>query len=447
MFKRICRSTKVIALCSLSFFSCYASAQSLEEAVATAFNTHPLLKRAYHTYKQAEQVKEGALAGWYPSIDLNAGYGRGRQDTPESRAGIEGKDIRPIEYGISLRQILFDGFFTPANVDRTKAEMRSEYFNLEAQAENIALEVASAYLEVLKQQQLRDLAEKNLKSHDEIFSQIKMRTESGLGSASDLSQATGRLARANANLFSADNNLQDAIAAFFKLVGELPKELVTSVPDREALPQSEGLLLDKAVRKHPTVLAALADIQATEYLLKTSQASYYPQVSVSLGHTSVDDRVFDDALREESRADLTISYNLYRGGADKAKELENAYQIAQAKDIKVNAERDVAEGAKLSWNSMVSLERQLVFLKVHVEQSYITQQAYKKQFDLGRRTLLDLLDTENELFEARRSFVTAESDQILAQYRVMNSMGALLSSLRIPGESYWQGEPMEEYQQ
>ncbi|AWB66959.1 channel protein TolC [Saccharobesus litoralis] len=438
---KLLRQTYLFALFGVALFVPGQSlAKSLEQAVATAFNTNPDLKEIFHNYKASRQEQEIAEGGWYPSIDINASVGAGIQDTPESRLNTpnaQSEDIRPVTYGISLSQILFDGFFTSENVERTSFEAQSELYALQAAAENKALEVANIYLNVIRDAKLVELATKNVNSHTTIHEQIKLRTDNGLGSASDLSQATGRLARANANLITAQNNLYDSTAAYIRLVGEKPEELILPVPDKLMLPASEGLLLDKSMLNHPTVKSAIADIKAAEAQLSQNQSSFMPRVTLEVGKNYTADRANDGIERDTLRADIVMNYNLFRGWQDSALEMQNAYQIEQAKDIKMSAERQVIEGAKFSWNSYSFTDRQLEFLKLHVEQSFLTQQAYQEQFELGRRTLLDLLDTENELFEARRNFVTAETEYLHAHYRVFNAMGDLLKALRIQGDEYW----------
>ena len=132
-----------------------------------------------------------------------------------------------------------------------------------------------------------------------------------------------------------------------------------------------------------------------------------------------------------------MRYNLFKGGADVARSRSTSALYAQAKDIHQNAYRQVEEGTRLAWNARESLNQQKVFLRKHVEASYDTVQAYNKQFLLGRRTLLDMLNTENELFEARRSYINADYDQLLADYRIMNATGRLLDALRITRPEQW----------
>ena len=415
----------------------YVQATSLEEAVATSFNTNPQLREYFHKYKERAEDLKIAEAGWLPSVDLTAAIATGEQDTPQSRLGLVEEEIQPLNYGITLTQVLFDGFFTSENISRVKNETQSEFYQLQVAAENLALDVVKVYLDVLQKQKLIELAQKNLESHRQIHQQIKMRTDNGLGSASDLSQVTGRLARANANYLTAENNLLDAQASFFRLVGQSPKELKLPVADMDLLPISKSSLITDSLQKHQTILLAKSDIRAVKAEFNANSSSYYPRVTFDVGYNTVDDSNRDNSEETEFKAGISLTYNLFRGGSDVATRKRSAYRVEQAKDIKEAAERQVKEGAIFAWNAYELIGQELTFLEQHVEQSYLTKVAYQEQFELGRRTLLDLLDTENELFEARKSHVVAETAYITSHYRLFNAGGKLLSGLRIKGSEYW----------
>lgn len=137
---------------------------------------------------------------------------------------------------------------------------------------------------------------------------------------------------------------------------------------------------------------------------------------------------------------IRMRYNLFSGGKDRAREREASYKINEAKEIRERAYRQVVEGATLAWNAFEMLAPQKLYIREHVIAAKQTQVAYSQQFNLGQRTLLDLLDTENELFEARKSYLQTEYDEIIAQYRVLNSTGRLLDSLRVTRPDVWLGE-------
>ena len=143
---------------------------------------------------------------------------------------------------------------------------------------------------------------------------------------------------------------------------------------------------------------------------------------------------------DEVLAMLRVSYNLFSGGSDRAREREAAYNINESKAIQQEVYRDIVEGTTLAWNARDFLAQQMTYLRQHVESAIETRNAYEDQFKLGQRTLIDVLDSENELFQARREYLTAEYDDLIAQYRLLNATGQLLQSLRITTPDVWLGE-------
>lgn len=438
----------------------FAAAQSLEQAVATALDGHPELRIALSKFKVAEEKAKQARAGYLPTIDLTAGYGYEQTDSPATRRGINADDdgqagLKRGEFGLSLKQMLFDGFYTSHESSRTEFEASAEQWALFSAAEDIALEVVKSYTSVLETKEVLALSQKNLASHQDIFSQIKERTDSGLGSVADLSQVTGRLARANVNVISATNNYRDSVAAFIKVVNQQPENLVTPVPDADMLPTKQEAGLQDAIANHPTIRSATSDIESARYATKSAGASNYPTITFEIdanlnnntGGEEGIDRVGNDVggHTNNAAAMLRLKYNLYSGSRHSSQKREAAYRITEAVEINSKAHRDVTEGYTLAWNAYELLDMQMNYIQKHVESSKSTQSAYEQQFRLGQRSLLDLLDTENELFEARKDYLSAEIQQLVAQYRLLNATGQLLDSLRVTRSPLWSGD--RDYQQ
>ncbi len=291
---------------------------------------------------------------------------------------------------------------------------------------------------MLKQQEIFDLAQNNLATHEQILNDITKRTTSGVGSTADLSQIQGRVAQAYANVAAAQNNLDDARAQFLRVVNSTPESLVEPVADAKMVPTSLDEALKKATKDNPTLLSSLQDIEAAKYQHEGAKANNYPKVSIEAGQTWYDDADGIEGNRDEMSAMLRVRYNLFNGGSDSARMDSTAALYSQAKEIHDNAYREVEEGTRLAWQARESLKKQKEFLQQHVESSYQTVSAYKQQFTLGQRTLLDVLNTENELFEARKSYVNANYDELFAQYRLLNAEGKLLDSLRVARPAEWQ---------
>lgn len=434
-----------------------AQAQTLEQAVAQALDNNPDLRVALTRFKVAEERINQAKSGYLPTVDLAAGYGYEETNSPSTRRGIyatngdKGKaSLTRGELNLSIKQILFDGFFTINDAARTEREASAEQWTLFSTAEDLALDVAKVYNEVLKNQEVLSLSEKNLRSHQNIYEQIKERTESGLGSIADLSQVTGRLARANVNLISATNNYRDSVAKFTKLVNQPPNELIVPVPDANMVPSTKQLGLALALEMHPVIKSSSNDIEAARYARETFTSSYYPTFTLEVTANANDnisgeegiDRFKNDigGHNNSAQAMVRMKYNLYSGGRNASQTREAAYQIAEAVELNRKAHRDVTEGYSLAWNAHELLTMQLQFIQQHVDSSKKTQAAYEQQFRLGQRSLLDLLDTENELFEARKDYLNASYQNVDAKYRLLNATGQLLDSLRVTRSSLWYGE-------
>lgn len=442
-------------LCLSALYGTHLQALSLEEAVALTLDSHPDIRQSFARFKSKEEEVNQAAAGYFPTIDLTAGYGYEYTDSPGNRRSALGfddgdVDLKRGEFGISLRQMIFDGMFTSNEVERTKFEASAEQWALMSTAEDLALSVSQAYLNYLKTEQLVALAEKNISSHQTIYSQIKERTDSGLGSIADFSQVSGRLARAQSNLIAARNNNLDARVQFIRLTNIMPKELVMPVPDADMLPKdaSSGLVL--AIERHPIIKSAQQDINAARSFKSTVNASYYPTVSLEVAANSDNDIAGESGLnrfgpnvgghRNDLSAMLRLRYNFYAGGRDVAQERSAAYKITEAQEINYSAHRQVTESFGLAWNAFEMLGLQKQYIQQHIVTSKETQLAYTQQFSLGQRNLLDLLDTENELFQARQDYLDADFNELSARYRLLNVTGQLLDSLRVTRSAAWQGE-------
>lgn len=456
--RQLRRSAMALAV-SAMLLPAAVSSQTLEQAVAHTLDTNPDIRIAFNRFKAREEQVSQAVAGYMPTIDISGGYGWEQTNSPSTRrkAGQGDVDDDGVielmrgEVGFSIKQMLFDGFYTSSEVDRYSFEASADQWALFAAAEDMALEVARVYVNYIRAEQVLTLAEKNLQSHKDIYDQIKQRTDSGLGSIADLSQITGRLARANANVISAKNNFYDAKAQFMRIVEKEPENLIVPVPDDDMLPADLHSSVKLAQENHPILKSAASDISAAENERSSAQSNYYPKLSLELGGNWNDNLDGEDGYSafaaqnvgghsNDLIAMVRVKYNLFSGGRDLAREKEAAYKIGEAKEIRQRAYRQVVEGVNLAWNAYELLEPQKMYIRDHVIAAKDTQVSYSQQFNLGQRTLLDLLDTENELFEARKDYLEAEYDEIISEYRILNATGRLLESLRVTRPDVWKGE-------
>ncbi len=423
------------------------SSQTLVEATAFAIGNSPDVAIVKNQYlSRVEQIGQ-ARAGFKPKVDLALGWGNEWTNSPSTRASTNSSDYVDLQRGeasLTMSQLLYDGQRTKNDSDRTTAEAEAQRFQLWSVAENTTLEVADAYMSVINAQESSTLAAANLESHIEILDGIRKRSDHGLGSASDLSQVKGRLSRAHTNYLATDNNVLDAKARYYKVVGQEAVGLVKPVPVDEYMPVSYEEALKRAGKIHPTLLSAQLDVDAAVAQLKIRDSDFHPDVRLELGGTWNNNMDGAVGYNNDLTAMIRMRYNLFNGGADSHRKKEAYYQLMEASAIRDRAQREVAQGMSLSWNAYQLLERQMEFLEDHVIEAEKTLDAYKQQFSLGRRTLVDLLDAENELFEARKELLKADKDRVMTQFRVLNAMGDLLTVLNLNRESILTSEDQAE---
>lgn len=406
-----------------------ASGQPLKEVVEKTIASNPDILVEITERQAREQEFFGAEGGYLPSVDVTARYGR--EESNNSSTQFTDRWLTRREFGVAARQMIFDGFRTPSEVNRQKSRVNSASHRVFSASENTAARTVEVYLEVLRMQGLLEFANESLTVHERIFDQIKLRTESGVGRSADLAQIEARVALARTNVVTDETNLRDAETNYLRVVGELPKEL--SAPDlqKDVLPGSIEEAVDLAVTNHPVLNIAAADIEAAKAQHETAKANNYPQIDLVVGRTWNDDLDGVRGRNEDITAMIELRYNLFNGGRDLARTQQTAYLINQAKELRNRVYRQVVESIRLSWMAYQTAERQHEFLNAQILETEKTREAYLQQFNIGQRTLLDLLNTENELLDAKRSELNSRYDGMFAYFRVLQGMGKLLENLEI----------------
>ncbi len=424
---------KLATYSSLLVLSVSAQAQTLEQAISQTLTTNPEVKKAYNAYLSFVADSDSVSGNYLPSIDLDAGIGY-EQINPASGNDT---DLTRKDATLSLTQLIWDGSNTINDMDRTDAEAESARLQLISLAENKALDVSQVYLDAVKATEILALSESNLAIHKKIYKDIKKRADSGIGSTADVSQIEARIARAHGNLLAAQNNLFDTHTVFTQIVGSPPQALIYPRADANTLPLSLQEGIERAYEHHPVILTAQSDIQAAKYQYAQSKSTNYPTFSLEAAQTWRDDAGGIEGNSDEFSAMIRMRYNLYNGGSDSALSDKSAYQLNMAKDLRDSAYRNVEEGFRLSWSALDLTLQQKEFLADHVDAASDTVIAYEKQYRIGKRTLLDLLNTENELFEARKSYLDAHYSEQFAKFRVLHATGTLLPSLLIDTPKEW----------
>ncbi len=414
---------------------------TLKEVAQQAVLSSPEVTSKWHNLKAAEEEIGVARGSFLPRVDLTAGTGRESLKQPPAD---QSNNYTRSNYGLSLNQMLFDGFATHSEVKRLDKARLVRYYELLDASENIALEAARAYLDVLRYRFLVTLAEDNYVQHKATHEQLIRRTQSGVGRRVDLEQAGSRLALAEINLTTETANLHDVTARYQRLVNSQPPgSVIPPAQLSNALPASQKAAQETLYRKNPTLLAAIENIEAAQHDMEVRRAAYSPKLDFRARTDHINNYLGVDGNRVQNVAELVINWNLFNGGSDRAREKQYAERKNIALDLREKACRDTRQTLSIAYNDVLRLKEQSNYLATQVSMLEKTRDAYRDQFNVGQRTLLDLLDTENELLSARRNAVNADTDLSLAYLRTYAGMGTLLEYLGLQKLEVRDPEPQE----
>lgn len=417
-------------LAGFFMFNTQAQGLDLSDYITDTLSAHPSVQEQVHIFRQVARDQDIAASGWKPSVDLQASSGKYESESPFT--GPDRVDYSSTRTELSITQNLFNGFDTEYQLEQTQARIRSSLYEIYDTADNIALEAIQAYLEVLKQHKLYQLASENVTSHENILSQIRERSNSGVGRRSQLQQTEGRVARAHASLIAQQNNLQDAMTQMHQILGRYIQSSDLSKPK---LPPHPGMeiddLIDQALANHPAIRVASYNIQAAQSDYHRSKRNNYPRLDLKLAKEVGDDLNGLEGDTDNLSLVLNMSYNFYRGGADQAERKKKISAIHEQQQFAVRVRRQVINTLRLAWVADQSLNRQLKFLSTHIVKSRETVASYREEFFIGQRDLIDLLDAENELNTAKNQHTHAYFDAIAARYRIYEGVGTLFDVLNL----------------
>lgn len=410
---------------------------TLQQSVVTALQYSPQLKVVQHNQSAIKNEREKMMGGFYPRLDLLLGYGTELDDSEVTRVDGRDDDFDPrTEASLNLTQLLFDGFATPSRVDIETSKLESARYRVMDNAESITLDAIIAHLEVYRGQELVALAEKNLEDHSSILGMLKERQKAGAGSIADVVQTEGRLARAKASLAETTSSLRKSQAEYQRVVGQAPGLLQFAPMPATQAPQKLDDAMITARDQNPKVQALSSNIDEADARFKLSEANFYPKINLELS-TSYEDQVeSSDTYEKNTQAMIRLRWNLFNGGTDVYDRRSTVSRKNQAIYSKNDQLVQVLADTRSTWAQYQAAKEQIAAFQEAVDFNDKTLDAYMKQFKVAQRTLLDVLDARNELFQSSGLLVTAKVNEEIAAYRLKALGGGLNQSLNVDQALY-----------
>lgn len=424
---------KSFIVASLIAMTCSSSlsAITLQENVREVLNTNPVVQERLKNFRATQQDLNIAESEYYPQLDLRASAGY--NNAGEIYSHVRDTDYTNYDSSLTLTQNIFDGFGTMHKVDYEEARILSSAYHYIEKANDMAFEMTSAYVKVLRSYELLQTARENVQINESIYFKVKDLYDAGLTTDSEVKKIQSTLSLARSNLTVQQNNARDTEYTYRRVLGRMPSVTEMERPDFNLpMPESIERAAMYSVEHNPSLLVSRYNIKGAQALWKQNKKDFYPtvdlEVSQNYNDSSRTPNGFDQA-DDRFKARVVMSYNLFRGGADSANIQKHVSKINQEIEIKRDLKRQVIEGLDLSWNAYEMIGLQLQDLKKYSDYSEKTLELYKEEYDLGRRSLLDLLSAQTDVINSRSQIITAEYDRLFAKYRILDAMGLLVPAV------------------
>jgi adhesin transport system outer membrane protein len=405
---------------------------SINDAIQQAVRTNPSISEAAANRRATESELRQNQGTLLPQVRLEAKIGSEKFDyrvSPPPTGNDQWHNSR--EAGIVVRQLLFDGFASLNEIWRQAARVDAAAARVLERSELIALDAAEAYIDVVRYLRLVALAQENLAAHRRIFSNVNARYSGGRAGEGDLQQAQERVDAAAAALAGFRQTLEDSRAKYRRSVGLEPYNL--RFPGRlRAMPRSRDDALAAALRYNPTIKAAQSDADAAKYGFHSSAGAFMPTVSLEgRAHHGINVGQFLGE-RNEYSGKFVASWDIFRGGQTLWRRNEMAERYIEQTQRHARLQRDAFESIDKAWAARTITNDRIAALARQAEADRRVIAAYSKEYELGQRSLIDLLNAQNQLFNASVSLVSAQGVAVFADYQLLAAMGHLLEYLKTP---------------
>jgi outer membrane protein len=434
MLKR--SSVIAVALASVSWLAVSAgsaSAETLQEALALAYQTNPTLLAQRANQRALDESIPQARSSYRPTVNVGIGASYTRTDIK----GVDVTDVDNASLEVSLSQTLYSGGRIGHAVSAAEANVLAGRENLRAVEQQVLASVIQAYVGVQRDMQILQIRQDNLAVLRRQLDESNARFEVGEITRTDVAQSESRLASSEADLANAQAQLSVSRAAYAAVVGQAPTNLVTP-PELPGVPTDFEQALDVGLVENPSIVAADYTLQAAEARVAAARSAYLPQAGLTASYGGSGDlSQFDLADRSSLTVGAQISVPLFTGGLN-ASRVAQALETANAAKISIDGERrGVLQDVSSAYAQVISTKATVTAGNEAVRAATVAAEGVRQEAQVGLRTTLDVLNQELELRAAQVQLVSAVANAYIAQSSLLAAMGRLEGPNLVPSlEAY-----------
>jgi len=402
-----------------------AFSMSFEEALSETYKTSPVLLAERANARAQDELLPQAQAGWRPQISLEGEIDSAYQNVRvQNNSLLKGKET-PKGISAQVIQPLFSGFKTVSGIKQAKGAIRLAHTSLLNVEQSVLSQAAISYMDVVEAEAVLDLQIKNEKVLRRHLKSTKDKFKYGTLTKTDLAQSEARLERATASRIEAEGDLQVKRATYQRVVGKLPVKLQEKTKLDAFLPTSKAEALSLAFQYNPSYLMAKEQEKVALYQVEMMKGDLMPSVNMiaSVGRKWDTTQGYDDMDYWQVGANLSVP--LYQGGGEYAKIREAKQKANQARILIEKARKAVKEGVTQSWEMLKSTQAAEKAIESQIKASKSALEGVRREADVGQRTVLDVLDAEQEYLDTRVSLVKAKRNETVAKVSLLEAVGRL----------------------
>jgi len=406
------------------------SAVTLKDVVSQTLENNPIIVERLHNYRATREEISIADAGYYPTLDLQSSVGRKATGRVSSSEDVIEETYNIFQSSLILRQNIFNGFSTHEQVTYQKMRTLSAAYSYLEKANDITLQTIKAYVNLLKERKLLQNSKDYLENIKELYSKVKKAYKAGLTKLSEVSKIKSSLSLAMSNYLVQENKLSIVVYNYRRVTGKIPPlSKMEEVSFSHNIPPNQEQAGMFALEYNPSVLVGNYNIKGAEALYRESKSKFYPKIDIEISENYNEDYNEFSGVDDRFQAMVIVSYNLFNGGADEASRRNKLSKLSQEVSVTQDLRRQVMEGLDLSWSAYELAQEQMNFLENYNKESTHTLKLYNKEYDMGERSLLDLLATQNDLKRSKDEIINSQYNLLLAKYRILDAMGLTMASV------------------
>jgi outer membrane protein len=401
-----------------------ASAESLKQALASTYQYNPLLDAQRATLRATDENVPIARSGYLPQISaegtINYQNTHNRPDTSGSNGSIY-----PQTYKGTISENLFNGFQTYHAVNAAEATVRSGRETLRDTERTVLLQAVTAYMDVVRDSAIIGLQESNVQVLSRELKATQDRFSVGEVTKTDVAQAQARRAGAVSQLDLARANLRTSRATFEQVVGHPPSNLRDQHPPEKLLPKALADAIGVSVRENPLVLSALYKEEAARYTVDQIRGQLLPSLDVT---ATIQDTIEPSKfIAEQTQGVVTgrLTVPLYEGGRVYAQVRQAKHQHVAALQVVEQTRTQVQQAVTQAWSQLQAARAQLESDRTQVNANRTALAGVREEERVGQRTLLDVLNAEQEYLNSQVNLITDKRNLVVSAYTLLSQIGRL----------------------